>query len=157
VISKALIGGLHLALHLLKKPSGTWPGLNPGDEVLTTALTCTATNWPILANGLKPKWVDVDSKTANINLQDLKYKLGPNTKVIQMVHWGGSPVDLDAVKEVQQFAFDRFGFRPMAGPHTASSFPAQLPALTAVFVPAIIVVTTSHLADAQVEPLQKLV
>jgi hypothetical protein len=29
---------------------------------------------------LKPKWVDVDHKTANINIQDLKYKLGPTTK-----------------------------------------------------------------------------
>ena len=36
---------------MLKKPAGAWPGLNPGDEVLTTALTCTATNWPILSNG----------------------------------------------------------------------------------------------------------
>ena len=36
----------------LKTP-GAWPGLKPGDEVLT-ALTCTATNWPIMANVLKP-------------------------------------------------------------------------------------------------------
>ena len=43
--------GLHLALHMLKAPAGAWPGLKPGDEVLTTPLTCTATNWPILANG----------------------------------------------------------------------------------------------------------
>ena len=54
--------GLHLALHLLKKPSNAvtadgysviernWPGLKDGDEVLATALTCTASNWPILAN-----------------------------------------------------------------------------------------------------------
>ena len=83
--------GLHLALHMLKTPAGAWPGLKPGDEVLTTALTCTATNWPIMANGLKPKWVDVDPKNANINLQDLKYKLSPNTKVIQFVHWEAPP------------------------------------------------------------------
>ena len=29
----------HLALHLLKKPKGAWPGLLPGDEVLSTALS----------------------------------------------------------------------------------------------------------------------
>ena len=66
-----------------------------------------------MANGLKPKWVDVDPKNANINLQDLKYKLSPNTKVIQFVHWGGTPVDLDGIKEVVEFAYERFGFRPM--------------------------------------------
>jgi dTDP-4-amino-4,6-dideoxygalactose transaminase len=59
-----------------------WPGLRPSDEVLTTALTCTATNWPILANGLRIKWVDVDPNTANINLDDLEQKLSPTTKVI---------------------------------------------------------------------------
>ena len=105
--------GLHLALHMLKSPAGAWPGLAPGDEVLTPALTCTATNWPILANGLRPKWVDVDPKTANISLEDLKYKLSPTTKVLQFVHWGGSPVDLDAIKDIQQFAYERFGFRPV--------------------------------------------
>ena len=117
--------GLHLALHMLKTPAGAWPGLKPGDEVLTTALTCTATNWPIMANGLKPKWVDVDPKNANINLQDLKYKLSPNTKVIQFVHWGGTPVDLDGIKEVVEFAYERFGFRPMVIEDAAHAIGAE--------------------------------
>jgi dTDP-4-amino-4,6-dideoxy-D-glucose/dTDP-4-amino-2,4-dideoxy-beta-L-xylose transaminase len=33
------------------------------DEVLATPMTCTASNWPILANGLKIKWVDIDPTT----------------------------------------------------------------------------------------------
>ncbi|MGH3247082.1 MAG: DegT/DnrJ/EryC1/StrS family aminotransferase [Trebonia sp.] len=44
--------GLHLALHMTAgagRPAR--PGEPPEGEVLTTALTCTATNWPILANG----------------------------------------------------------------------------------------------------------
>ena len=28
-----------------------WPGIEDGDEVLATPLTCTASNWPIVANG----------------------------------------------------------------------------------------------------------
>ena len=76
---------LHLALHLLKKPSinqvmyegviavdSKWPGLQEGDEVLATAMTCTASNWPILANGLKIKWVDIDPETLNMDLDDLR-------------------------------------------------------------------------------------
>ena len=79
---------LHMALHLLRKPyKSDWPGLEPGDEVLATAMTCTASNWPILANGLKIKWVDIDPKTLNMDLDDLARKITPKTKVIMLVHW----------------------------------------------------------------------
>ena len=94
--------GLHLALHLLKKPiKGTkvysgvagvdidWPGLQDGDEVLATPMTCTASNWPILANNLNIKWVDIDPETLNMDLYDLERKITPKTKVIMLVHWGG--------------------------------------------------------------------
>ena len=52
----------HLALHLLKKSFGfgKWSGLNDGDEVLCTPLTCTATNWPVLGNNLKIKCYEVE-------------------------------------------------------------------------------------------------
>jgi dTDP-4-amino-4,6-dideoxygalactose transaminase len=105
--------GLHLALHLLKKPNNDWPGLNDGDEVLTTALTCTATNFPILANNLKIKWVDVDKKSMNLDLDDLERKITNKTKVIMLVHWGGFPNDLDRIKEIQNRCFDTYGFKPM--------------------------------------------
>ena len=105
--------GLHLALHLLHKPDGEWPGLTENvDEVLTCPLTCTATNWPILANRMRIKWVDADPNTCNMDLDDLERKLSPTTKVIMVVHWGGSPIDLDKVAHVQEVCFQRFGFRP---------------------------------------------
>lgn len=117
--------GLHLALHLLKNPNifvdvhhgaaytqTNWPGLEQGDEVLATALTCTASNWPILANGLKIKWVDIDPTTLNMDLDDLERKITHKTKVIMLVHWGGYPNDLDRVKQIQRRALERFGFAP---------------------------------------------
>jgi dTDP-4-amino-4,6-dideoxygalactose transaminase len=105
---------LQLASHLLKQPAadGTWPGIQQGDEVLTTALTCTATNWPLLANGLKLKWVDVDTETCNIDLDDLERKLTPSTKFINIVHWGGYPNDLDRIAAIQDRAEEKLGFRP---------------------------------------------
>ena len=112
----------HLALHQLKKPideifegcasRNIWPGLEDGDEVLTTPLTCTATNWPILANNLKIKWVDVDEKTLNMDLVDLERKITKKTKVIFVVHWGGYPVDLDRLDMIARNAEKRFGFKP---------------------------------------------
>lgn len=107
---------LHLALHLLKKPKPqwikneyehivfterNWPGMEDGDEVLASPLTCTASNWPILANNLKIKWVDIDPTTLNMDLEDLERKMTPKTKAIMGVHWGGYPLDLDKIKEIQ--------------------------------------------------------
>ncbi len=115
----------HLALHLLKKPNkfllgidgygqyeSTWPGIEDGDEVLTTPLTCTATNWPILANNFNIKWVDVDPKTLNMDLDDLARKITPKTKVIFIVHWGGYPIDLDKLKQIQNQSYRLYGFKP---------------------------------------------
>ena len=114
----------HLALHLLKKDFSfiksdvygvrdvKWSGLKDGDEVLTTPLTCTATNWPILANNLKIKWVDIDPKTLNMDLDDLERKISKNTKVIFIVHWGGYPVDLERIRIIQEKSLRLFGFKP---------------------------------------------
>lgn len=114
--------GLHLALQLLKNKSGKWPGINDGDEVLATSLTCTASNFPILANNLKIKWVDIDPTTLNIDLDDLSRKLSPKTKAIMLVHWGGYPNDLDKIKEIQNKCFELYGFKPVVIEDGAHSF-----------------------------------
>lgn len=100
--------GLHLALHLLKKQNN----IQDGDEVLATALTCTASNWPILANGLKIKWVDINPRNLNMDLDDLERKITHKTKAIVVVHWGGYPVDLDRLKAIQEKSYQIYGFRP---------------------------------------------
>ena len=112
----------HLALHLLRKPYQEWEGMEDGDEVLATPLTCTATNWPILANGYKIKWVDVDPETCNMDLDDLERKITKKTKAILVVHWGGNPVDLDRLKEIQKNTKELFGFKPAIIEDCAHSF-----------------------------------
>lgn len=125
----------HLALHLLKKPfkgiksygsavfaESDWKGMDNGDEVLATPLTCTASNFPILANNFKIKWVDIDPKTLNMNLDDLSRKISPTTKAIMLVHWGGYPVDLDKVYDIQVKAFHNYGFKPAVIEDCAHSF-----------------------------------
>jgi len=114
----------HMALHLLKSPDNDskWSGLQDGDEVLTTALTCTATNWPIPANNLKIKWVDVDPATLNLDLNDLRRKITSKTKVIMVVHWGGYPNDLDELKKIQRETKDMYGFEPMIIEDCAHAF-----------------------------------
>jgi len=116
---------LHLALHLLKKPFDKtvtfqglaqkkeyWPGINSGDEVLATALTCTASNWPIVANGLKIKWVDIDPTTLNMDLDDLEKKMTLKTKAIVGVHWGGYPLDLYKITKIRERFRKKHGWAP---------------------------------------------
>ena len=96
---------LHLALHMIKDESDR-------DEVLTTPLTCTATNFPILANDLKIKWVDIDPNNFNMDLEDLRRKISPKTRAIMVVHWGGTPLDLDALQKIQADCYNLYGFWP---------------------------------------------
>jgi len=132
----------HLVYHLLKSPATltidhvfgqdtaqeifNWPGIQEGDEVLTTPLTCTATNWPILANGIKLRWVDVDPTTMNISLEDLKTKLSEKTKIVTVVHWGGYPVDLVQLKEIQNEFYRQYGFKFIIVDDSAHAFGSEL-------------------------------
>ena len=131
------MSALHMALHLLKKPkphwnedvfqgvawvSHNWPGLEDGDEVLCTAMTCTASNWPVLANNLKIKWVDIDPKTLNMDLDDLERKITKKTKVIMGVHWGGYPLDLDKLRKIRTSFRGEFGWAPAVIEDGAHSF-----------------------------------
>ena len=95
---------LHLAMRLIEKT-------NIRDTIVTTPLTCTATNWPALANGFKLKWVDIDSKNLNIDLDDLERKLDEHSAAILFVHWGGYPVDLDRVATIQKKYEERYGYK----------------------------------------------
>lgn len=98
--------GLQLAIHLIKHNFG------PDDEILTTPLTCTATNFAILANNIKIKWVDVNPDTCNMDLDDLARKISPKTKAIMLVHWGGLACDLQAVETITKNCQNMFGFKP---------------------------------------------
>ena len=126
ITTNAGTSALHLAIHLLKKPKENWkeifhgvamvehnwPGIQEGDEILATALTCTASNWPIMANGLKIKWVDIDPTTLNMDLKDLEQKMTPKTKAIMGVHWGGYPLDLDKIRNIRKNFRKKHGWAP---------------------------------------------
>ena len=120
--------GLTLALRLLQNPDTNinWPGFdNENDEVLSPALTCFATNVAILANNCKLKWIDTDNTTANVCITDIRNKLTANTKVLYIVHWGGYPVDLDLLKELQEEHLIKYGYKFMIIEDCAHAFGAE--------------------------------
>lgn len=83
---------LHLALDLI--------GVGPGDEVITTPMTCTATNWPILAHGATIVWADIDPATGNIDPASIQKRLTAKTKAVMAVDWGGYPCDIHRIKKI---------------------------------------------------------
>ncbi len=78
--------GLHLALEAL--------GVGPGDEVITTSYTFTATAEVVRYVGADVKLVDVDPATLNISLEAVQAAIGPRTRAILPVHYGGLAVDM---------------------------------------------------------------
>lgn len=75
--------GIELALHLA--------GAKPGTSVVSTPMTCSATNTSILARGARIIWADVDSETGLIDVKDAERKLRDDTVAIVGVDWGGQP------------------------------------------------------------------
>ena len=71
-----------------------------GDEVISTPMTCTATNEPILAAGANIVWADVQPNTGNIDPESIARRITARTKAIIVVHWGGYPVDLDEINRI---------------------------------------------------------
>lgn len=80
---------IHLALRLA--------GVGAGDEVITTPMTCTATNEPILERGARIVWADINPTDGNISANDISRKITNRTKAIVVVHWGGYPCDMDEI------------------------------------------------------------
>lgn len=108
--------GLHLALHMVMTAGSVPGGAGPWDdtgEVLTTPLTCTATNWPAVVQRIPFRWVDIDPRILNMSMDDLARKIGPHTRAVVLVHWAGYPVDLDELSAVLDDAESRFGRRPV--------------------------------------------
>lgn len=69
--------------------------LKPGDEVICPAFTYIATAEVISLLKLKPVLCDVDSKTFNIGLKNVKKLVSDKTKVIIPVHLYGQSADME--------------------------------------------------------------
>ena len=75
-----------------------------GKEVLLQAFTCNASINPVLWANLDPVYVDCDKDTFNIDIEDLRQKIIPETKILMVQHTFGNPANMDEVTAiVQQF------------------------------------------------------
>ncbi len=63
--------------------------LSANDEVIVQGFTCEAVILPILANNLKPVYIDIESQTFSINPIELEKKITSRTKVVVLQHTFG--------------------------------------------------------------------
>jgi dTDP-4-amino-4,6-dideoxygalactose transaminase len=81
--------GLHLALEAL--------GIGPGDEVITTTHTFTATAEVVRYLGADVKLVDIDPATMCIDVTAVEAAITPRTKAVMPVHYAGLAADMPAL------------------------------------------------------------
>ncbi len=84
--------GLHLAAEAV--------GIGPGDEVITTPYTFTATAEVLRYLGAHPVLVDIDSASLNIAADRIEDAITHRTKAIAPVHVGGLACDMDAILDI---------------------------------------------------------
>lgn len=74
--------------------------LRPGDEVITTPYTFSATAMSIVHVGAKPIFVDIDPVTFNIDPVQIEKAITPRTKVIIPIHIAGLPANMTKILDI---------------------------------------------------------
>ena len=95
VTTNSCTSALDLALELI--------GVGPGDAVVTTPQTCTATNTPIVKRHAIPVWADVNQRGLVTPQSVLRAAVaaqvdGLNVKAIMVVDWAGARPDIRGIK-----------------------------------------------------------
>ena len=76
------------------------PKLKRGDQVIVPAVSWSTTYFPLQQFGLKLKFVDVDLRTLNYDLEALEAAISESTKMIMVVNLLGNPNDFDKIDEL---------------------------------------------------------
>jgi CDP-6-deoxy-D-xylo-4-hexulose-3-dehydrase len=83
---------LYLAVELL--------GLEPGDEVITSAVTFSTDVAPMVRAGLVPVFVDVEADTYNVDVDAIEAMIGPRTRAVLVPNLIGNVPDWDGIREI---------------------------------------------------------
>ena len=86
ILTNSCTSALYLALKLA--------GVGPGDEVISTPMTCVASNAAIAMTGAKIVWADVDPDHGMLDPYSVMEKWTDKTKAVLAVAWAGTPPNL---------------------------------------------------------------
>jgi dTDP-4-amino-4,6-dideoxygalactose transaminase len=75
-------------------------GVQPGDDVVSTAMTAEPTNMAIRHAGANVVWADVDPANGNLSADAVAEAVTARTRAILAVHYGGIPAPIDGIGAV---------------------------------------------------------
>ena len=80
----------------------TLAGVKPGTKVISTPMTCSATNTAIRAVGGDIVWADIDPLTGNIDPESVEIALRTNTDIVAImaVDWSGYPCNWSKLRDL---------------------------------------------------------
>lgn len=76
--------------------------INKEDEIIVPAVSWSTTYFPLIQNGLKIKFVDIDRETLNIDISKLEKAISKNTKAIFAVNLLGNPNNFELLFDICQ-------------------------------------------------------
>lgn len=86
--------GLHVALAAC--------GIGPGDEVIVSPYTMSASASSILMQNAIPVFVDIQEDIFCLDSQKIEEAISPRTKAILVVHLFGHPAEIDDIRSIAQ-------------------------------------------------------
>lgn len=72
-------------------------GVGAGDEIIAPSMTYWASCAPALMLGATVNFTDIDPETLCIDPGDIEHRIGPRTRAIVVVNYGGMPADYEAI------------------------------------------------------------
>jgi len=89
-----------LAFSALTSPRLKERAIKPGDEVISVAAGFPTTVNPVMQFGAIPVFVDIETKTHNIDVTKIEAAITPKTKAIMLAHSLGNPFNLKVVMDI---------------------------------------------------------
>ena len=80
-----------------------------GDEVITSPITFVASANCAIYCGAKPVFADIDLKTYNVAIDEIRNKINTQTRAVIPVHFAGQSCDMESIRKVIKNKEEEFG------------------------------------------------
>ena len=74
--------------------------LQKGNEFIIQSLCWSTSLWPLIQAGLKPRFIDVNLNTFNVDAENLKNSISSKTKALMLVHILGNSSNMNFISKI---------------------------------------------------------
>lgn len=75
-------------------------GIGPGDEVVIPTISFVGVANAVARRGARPVFVDVDPRTLNPTALTIERAIGPDTRAVCVLHYGGAPGEIKDIARI---------------------------------------------------------